>query len=479
VYLNDILICSPSLSEHENKLHQVFNRLSTAGLTIQPSKCQFFKSKLEFLGHTLSSKGIAPNDSKVKAIADFPTPKNQKELRSFLGLSGFYRPFIQDYRSIATPLNHLLKKDSIWQWTDEEKATFTTLKSQLIKAPLLAFPDFSLPFVLTTDASNLGLGAVLHQKHGHSGKTQPIAFASRALNSAEKRYHTTDRELLSITWALRHFRELILGYQIEVHTDHSPLTSIFKGRDPHGRRARAIEVLAEFDVTIVYLPRKQNVADTLSCAPLSDAHNLLESSSSPTFASRKMKFSDIAPILVNTAAPTVEDPSEDEIRPAHVNGRRSDPIHSVTSPVLAAPAVPPMDPPTEDEIRLVQRNDNLYGPLIQALERNEIPPPSRHVRVSQLYLDANGLLCYKSRFRTRKLKASRKLVVIPESLEGRILPLFHESKEAAHCGKYKAIHLDQQRFFFPHLISKVAEHVQSCKQCPYYKGNTSDPATAL
>ncbi|ROT65765.1 hypothetical protein C7M84_016253 [Penaeus vannamei] len=258
VYLDDILICSPSVSEHEKKLRQVFERLASAGLTINPGKCQFFRSELDFLGHTLTSNGIAPNQNKVQAVIDFPRPQNQKDLKSFLGLSGFYRPFIKDYGSIAQPLTTLLKKDVPFVWAKETEDSFLQLKALLANAPVLAFPDFELPFVLTTDASSVGLGATLHQKV--NGKLRPIAFASRTLKPAERSYHTTDRELLAITYALRHFRE-----------------------DPHGRRARAIEVLAEYDVTIVYLPGRQNVvADALSRAPLPSPAELQACKSTPS-----------------------------------------------------------------------------------------------------------------------------------------------------------------------------------------------------
>ncbi|ROT65770.1 putative enzymatic polyprotein [Penaeus vannamei] len=164
VYLDDILICSPSVSEHEKKLRQVFERLASAGLTINPGKCQFFRSELDFLGHTLTSNGIAPNQNKVQAVIDFPRPQNQKDLKSFLGLSGFYRPFIKDYGSIAQPLTTLLKKDVPFVWAKETEDSFLQLKALLANAPVLAFPDFELPFVLTTDASSVGLGATLHQK---------------------------------------------------------------------------------------------------------------------------------------------------------------------------------------------------------------------------------------------------------------------------------------------------------------------------
>ena len=131
VYLDDILICSPSVTEHRNKLRQVFSRLSDAGLTIQPSKCTFFQSHLDFLGHTLSSTGIAPNEDKVLAIKNFPVPLTQKDVKAFLGLSGFYRPFIQNYGHIAVPLTSLLKKDSEWLWQREQQEAFETIKSTL------------------------------------------------------------------------------------------------------------------------------------------------------------------------------------------------------------------------------------------------------------------------------------------------------------------------------------------------------------
>ncbi|ROT65767.1 reverse transcriptase [Penaeus vannamei] len=297
------------LSEHEKKLRQVFERLASAGLTINPGKCQFFRSKLDFLGHTLTSNGIAPNQNKVQAVIDFPRPQNQKDLKSFLGLSGFYRPFIKDYGSIAQPLTTLLKKDVPFEWAKETEDSFLQLKALLANAPVLAFPDFELPFVLTTDASSVGLGATLHQKV--NGKLRPIAFASRTLKPAERSYHTTDRELLAITYALRHFRELILGYKIEVHTDHSALTTALHGRDPHGRRARAIEVLAEYDVTIVYLPGRQNVvADALSRAPLPSPAELQACKSTPfppSFAKRH-EARTTAPVLANVANQPVDPP---------------------------------------------------------------------------------------------------------------------------------------------------------------------------
>ncbi|ROT60874.1 enzymatic polyprotein [Penaeus vannamei] len=229
VYLDDILVCSPSIRDHEARLRSVFQRLSEAGLTINPAKCKFFQSRLDFLGHSISAAGIAPNEAKVKAVSMFPIP------------SDVTQPFIKDYGRIAAPLTYLLKKDVPWRWDEEQVNAFTKLKNCLSLAPVLAFPKFDLPFILHTDASNVGLGAVLMQEH--KGNLRPVGFASRVLTSAEKNYSVTDREMLAIVWALKYFRDIILGYKVMVHTDHMPLTSLNGPRKCRRRHVvtRAIE----------------------------------------------------------------------------------------------------------------------------------------------------------------------------------------------------------------------------------------------
>ncbi|XP_037787480.1 uncharacterized protein LOC119583040 [Penaeus monodon] len=176
--------------------------------------------------------GISPNDDKVKSISNFPVPKDQHQIKSFFGLAGFYRPSIPHFGSIASPLSRLLKRDSNFVWGKEQDFAFQSLKSRLIKSPVLAFPDFSKPFILATDASNVGIGSALMQEF--EGKLKPIAFAS---------------------------------YDIEVRTDHQPLTHIMSCKDPHGRLARHLDTLLEFNPSIVYTPSPCNKdADALSRA---------------------------------------------------------------------------------------------------------------------------------------------------------------------------------------------------------------------
>ncbi|ROT72348.1 hypothetical protein C7M84_009258 [Penaeus vannamei] len=188
----------------------------------------------------------------------FPIPSDVTQVKSFLGLTGFYRPFIKDYGRIATPLTYLLKKDVPWRWDEEQVNAFRKLKNCLSHAPVLAFPKFDLPFILHTDTSNVELGAVLMQEHG--GNLHPVGFASRVLTSAEKNYSVTDREMLAIVWALKYFRDIILGYKVMVHTDHMPLTSL-NGNDPYGSANVAANTLSRAPIETSHPLRRDDAAD--------------------------------------------------------------------------------------------------------------------------------------------------------------------------------------------------------------------------
>lgn len=264
LYLDDLLVVSRDVQEHDSKLHKIFQRFSDAGLTINPKKCTFFRDRIDYLGHTIDS-AISPNSAKVKDILSFPAPKEVKHVKSFLGLAGFYRPFIKGFAKIAKPLSKLLTKDAVFTWSGDQQEAFDSLKSLLTQPPVLIFPDFDQPFTLATDASCSGLGAALMQKV--DGRLRPIAYASRKLNAAERHYSVTDMEALAVVWSLKHFREIILGYNIEVLTDHRPLCYLLS-ESLCGRQAHWIDTLLEFNPTICYTPGASNkVADSLSHVP--------------------------------------------------------------------------------------------------------------------------------------------------------------------------------------------------------------------
>ena len=176
----------------------MFRRLRKYNLKLQQDKCEFLPKEGTFFGHKFTERGVEPDARKVESVKNFPTPKTVKQLKSFVGLVGYYRKFIPQFSKIAAPLHKLLKKDAKYVWEESHEVAFHTLKQKLTSPPILQYPDFSREFILTTDASNDGAGAVLSQ--GPIGKDLPIAYASRSFNKAERNYSTVEKELAAIVW---------------------------------------------------------------------------------------------------------------------------------------------------------------------------------------------------------------------------------------------------------------------------------------
>lgn len=263
VYMDDIIIYSPTIHEHISRLTEVFKRLRKANLKIQPDKCEFLRKEVAYLGHLITQDGVKPNPSKIDCIRNFPEPKTQKEIKSFLGLAGYYRRFISNFAKISKPLTKLLQKDIPFNFDSNCKNSFEELKTALTSTPILIYPNFDETFLLTTDASAYAIGAVLSQ--GPIGKDLPIAYASRTLCNAETKYSTIERELLAIVWAVKHYRPYLFGRRFKLITDHRPLTWLFSIKDPGSRLARWRLKLEEYDYEIVYKPGKINKnADALS-----------------------------------------------------------------------------------------------------------------------------------------------------------------------------------------------------------------------
>ena len=264
VYLDDLILASQDMDTHLEKLSLVLQKFADAGLKLNLVKCKFLRSRIEFLGHVVDKDGIHTTNDKVKAVQNFPTPKTVDNIRSFLGLAGYYRAFIKNFATIASPLTRLLKKNVPFQWNKVHQQSFDTLKTALTQAPVLSFPNYNLPFTICTDASAAGIGAVLMQQTENS-RPHVIAFASRVLNDAESRYSVTQMEALAVVWSLKHFRDIIYGYPITIYTDHIAVTQLFKGKNLTGRLARWFLIIEEFSPEIKYLPGRANlVADALS-----------------------------------------------------------------------------------------------------------------------------------------------------------------------------------------------------------------------
>lgn len=268
LYLDDVTTYTNQKDprQHLSDLAKTFERMSKHGIVLNPKKCHFFKEEILFLGYVVTRHAIKPNPATIEKVKNFPLPTSIKEVRSFLGLASYYRRFINDFAKIARPLHELLKSTKRLTWNDEATKAFHTLKQKLVSEPILRKPDFNKPFEVVCDASIKGLGAILTQRTAE-GIEYPIVFSSRALQGSEKNYGISKLELLAVVWSLKLYRPYLLGskFQVTVISDHSALPGLLKTKQPTGILARWIEILSEFDYTIVYRKGRINeAADFLS-----------------------------------------------------------------------------------------------------------------------------------------------------------------------------------------------------------------------
>ncbi|CAF4944880.1 unnamed protein product, partial [Rotaria socialis] len=240
VYIDDVVIFSPTFEQHIVDLEKVFQALQSANLTLKASKCQFCRREMRYLGHIITQNGIKPDPDLIKSVTNFPQPKKIKDVQSFLGLTGYYRRFIKDYSKIAEPLQQQLrnsqKGNHHLNWSRGCTDAFEILKKRLTNAPIMNTPNFEQPFILELDACEYGVGAVLTQEYEE--KKYVIAYASRTLSTAERNYGATEREALAIVWATKHFRPYLEGNKIYVRSDCKALEWMRTAKDVTGRLAR-------------------------------------------------------------------------------------------------------------------------------------------------------------------------------------------------------------------------------------------------
>ena len=257
-YLDDVLIHSHTIDEHKEV---VFNRIESAGLTLHGSKCTIGVYQVKYLGHVFSSKGMESDSSKTSAVCDWPAPPDASNLRSFLGLASYYQHYIHRFAEIAAPLHQLTNKGVPFEWSESCQSAFNQLKKKLTEAPVLAYPQFgpsTEQFILQTDASATGIGAILEQA-GHV-----VAYASRTLSSSEKNYSVIQRECLAVVFALKQFRHYLLGRKFSLLTDHAPLQWL-SSQKMEGLLARWALAFQEYDFVISYRKGIENQnADALS-----------------------------------------------------------------------------------------------------------------------------------------------------------------------------------------------------------------------
>ena len=269
-YIDDILIHAPDWPTHQQALRNVFTRLKQHGLHLKPSKCEIGFRSLQYLGHMVGQGVFTPLADKVEAIRKLEKPTTVTELRSFLGSVGYYQKFIAHFNLLAAPLHALLKgtvkKNSPLAWTAAAEEAFLRLKNALAGEPVLQLIEPTLPFILQTDASDQGLGAVLWQPRvGDSRNMAPVLYASRRLKPAEKNYSTIEKEALAIYWALKKFEVYLYGRQFVLQTDHRPLLHLQNADKLNPRLKRWAVYMSLFPFRAEHIPGPENhLADVLS-----------------------------------------------------------------------------------------------------------------------------------------------------------------------------------------------------------------------
>ena len=281
IYLDDIIVFGRTEEEHLERLHVMFKRFWEFNLKLKPSKCSFFQSEIVYLAHHISQWGILPSWDNVRAMEEFLMPETYTQFRTFCGLAGHYRRFIKRFTNIAHPLYDMLGKEVKMgpvELPPEAREAMSVLKRKVQSTPILVFPDFNKPFLLETDASKEGLGAVLSQKQS-DGCYHPVTFGSRSLTPSEKNYHSSKLEFLALKWSItEHFKEYLAYSPFVVQTDNNPLTYVLTTPNLDATGHRWVRALASFQFELEYQKGGNNGAtDALSQVPISHSQETIQS----------------------------------------------------------------------------------------------------------------------------------------------------------------------------------------------------------
>ncbi|KAL0810525.1 hypothetical protein ABMA28_010646 [Loxostege sticticalis] len=263
-FMDDIIVPADSIQQGMERLKIVLGLIKAAGLTLKLSKCNFFSKVIDYLGFEVSKKGVRPGTKKTEAVENFKCPSNQHEIRQFVGLASFFRRFVKDFAIIASPLTRLLKKDAKWEWGAEQIKSFTTLKAELVKRPILALYDVKANTQVHTDACKYGIAGMLLQED-EVGRWRAVAYYSRQTTIEEQKYHSFELETLAVIASLQRFRVYILGIKFAIVTDCNALRTTLSKRDMIPRIGRWWLQLQEYDCNIEYRPgNRMNHVDALS-----------------------------------------------------------------------------------------------------------------------------------------------------------------------------------------------------------------------
>jgi hypothetical protein len=451
-YVDDIISFSTSFSAHLENLTDIFQHLRAAGLRLKPSKCQFCVKQVTYLGHILSKHGVSADPDKVRLVQEFPRPRNQKDVRSFLGLASYYRKFVKGFASIASPLTQLLSKDLPFEWTTDCQTAFDALKAALTTAPVLAFPDFRKQFVLYTDASATAIGYILGQR-GDDNKEHVISYGGRSLRASEKNWSISEREALAVVEGIKHYKVYLANNKFLVKTDHSAAQHLQQTKDTTGRLGRWAILLQAYDFVVEYKPGKAHSnADSLSRRPYEPTPE--------TDADEADVIPDVFCVHQDSGLPSFPPPAY----AAHDWSKERSYFVNV------------LDIPT---LKTLQRRDPQLKIMIDYLQDGTLLDDDKKSR--QLILEAQdhvldeGILYhlwYPRGSGTKDERVIRQLVV-PFDMRNDVLLSFHDSLlGGAHQGVDRTYQSIRLRYYWPHMYNDITQYVRSCLDCQQSKRPT-------
>ena len=462
VYLDDIIIFSDTKEEHLKRLEAVFQKLCAAGLKLKPSKCFFYREEIEYLGHVVSGKGISTNPKKIEAVSKWPTPKTVYDVRSVLGFVGYYRRFIKNFSRITKPFREVITglenqskrsaKKTYIEWSDAADVAFEHLKAMCVSTPILAYPDYQLPFTLHTDSSTDGLGAVLYQKQ--DGKLRVIAYASRSVSKAESNYPAHKLEFLALKWAVcEKFHEYLYGSKsFEVFTDNNPLTYVLTSAKLDACDQRWVAKLANYNFSIKYRCGVSNTeADALSRIKWPEAL-----SDNVDIENGCMDTHVINAILTGavTKSSLIESVScSAKVIPTELDrdtGKLSD-INWIKEQRL--------DPNLGVIIRLIE-SGQLTKRKLQGKDSSEVKSFLRNKKSLKLVKD---VLYRKSFSDNSTSKKTLWQLVVPKLFRERALLGCHD--DVGHQGILGTLSLLRERFYWPGKQEEATQHVLKCSRC--------------
>ena len=427
IYLDDIIVFSNDIPTQLCRLSLIFERLKMANLKLKPSKCSFLQQSVDFLGYRITPNGIETDQRKIEAVVNWPIPRKLREVRGFLGLCGYYRRFVPNFSELAAPLHALTRKNCPFLWTENCDSSFNALKQRLTQAPVLSLPHDQGTFVLDTDASNHGIGAVLSQIQ--NGEEKVIFFASRLYSDAEKRYCVTRKELLAVVFYMKQMRQYLLGRPFLVRTDHAALQWLRKTPEPIGQQSRWLEVLEEFDFKIEHRPgAKHNNADALSRRPCRQCGACGTDVESPGNIN----------ICVIQNAP--KDFSTSCLASAQKNDTEIGPIYAAMMQSGEKPGWETLLPASEQT--------KIYWTQWEFLTMRDDVLHRQHV----------------NKFGTADVLQ----LVAPAGYRNEILQLAHAGFTGGHMGERRTLDQVQRRAYWAGWASETRRHCKECPQCSSY-----------